>query len=261
MINIRIDRTYKIFEQWSEMPLSVAIEIFKIPVPENLKAYFDARLRNETPEISDFDAVRVFPDYYGKVLCKMGLPPSIVRRIHSTDRTMLFNRYCLEFVLGLHYSPNFERLKAKSFVWNKEELFFPVSKKVLSKEVPFSEVSAFEFTESADLQLHSKKLAGGRYEVAANIVAILCRPKDEPYDENVCLARAETMKSLPMDIVWEVFFCLNELLFTQNKHDLMFLHSRIVSNRKSLIKSRAYLKAVGTERFWTWVRQLRGLFK
>ena len=75
--------------------------------------------------------------------------------------------------------------------------------------------TVFEFSEAADLELFSKDLAGGKHERAANIISILCRPKDksgkiEKYDEDVSLKRAESFKSLNMDIVWEVFFCLAE---------------------------------------------------
>ena len=57
----------------------------------------------------------------------------------------------------------------------------------------------------------------------ANIIAILCRPKDEQYDEAKSLKRAETMSELSMDIVWEIFFYLSSAYNTLGDTLLTYL--------------------------------------
>jgi len=85
-------------------------------------------------------------------------------------------------------------------------------------------VTAIEFTEAADLQLAEKALDGGRIETLSNIIAIHCRLKNEKYDEQKSLSRAELfMDELTMDVAWEVFFCLVELFNTLKKRSQIFL--------------------------------------
>ena len=73
--------------------------------------------------------------------------------------------------------------------------------------------------ETDDILKAAHDMDGGRLDVAANIVSILCRPKAEDgkvekYDEARSLERAQTFLDLPMSIVWEVFFCTHEQLHT-----------------------------------------------
>ena len=77
-------------------------------------------------------------------------------------------------------------------------------------EKPFFDRTAIEFTECADLELFSKSFAGGKFEVAPNIISIICRPKQEKYNAAVCLLRADGFSELTMDTVWEVFFCFQK---------------------------------------------------
>ena len=59
-------------------------------------------------------------------------------------------------------------------------------------------------------------MAGGKFELAANLIAILCRPEDkstgkmEKYNEDVSVKRAERFTELNMKTVFNVFFCLNQ---------------------------------------------------
>ena len=78
-------------------------------------------------------------------------------------------------------------------------------------------ISTIQFTEAADLDLYMRDLDDKNYSVLANIVSIICLKEGEEYDEEVCLKRAEKFKDVTMDIAWDVFFYLGELLDTYTK--------------------------------------------
>lgn len=69
--------------------------------------------------------------------------------------------------------------------------------------LPMSEETAESWAESNDLHLASTN----PYECMPLILAILCRPEGEVYDEMTARGRAEIFKQLPAYIAFEVFFC------------------------------------------------------
>lgn len=255
MITITIDKQYKIPENWDEITLSKAIEIFTIPLPEKLKEYYDLKLaQKEIVGISQKDLIKTFPTYYGKVLECFGVPKNVVNKISPIDRSAFYNTYLMEFVLGLHYSPNYE-IRKVGYIDYGERLYMPDFKNVLGQEIPMGYATALEFAEMADLQIYAQDLAEGKYKVAANIASIMCRPKGEPYDEGVCLKRAGKMVDMKMSDVWEVFFCLIELLNTQTEHDLRYLNQMLTQRLKVPLKQRAL--AVGRTRLSKWGKQFK----
>jgi len=104
-----------------------------------------------------------------------------------------------------------------SFDFEGDTYYFPRAKKVLDKERPMGYLSTIQFTEAADLDVYMNGLDNKDYSVLANICAILCVKDNEEYDEDVMLERAERFKQLPMNIAWDVFFYLGELLTTYTK--------------------------------------------
>jgi len=90
------------------------------------------------------------------------------------------------------------------------------------------DVSALEYSESADLMTAFSSLSGGAkdYSRLPMLVAILCRPKGEPYDEEAAIQRSETFESLTMDVVWSVFFSLSIPAIISRQFDQTYLLSR-----------------------------------
>ena len=68
--------------------------------------------------------------------------------------------------------------------------------------MPMAEVTAEEWAESNDLRIASSN----PIEYAHLIVAILCRPEGEKYNERVARERAEQFKQLPCSLAFDVFF-------------------------------------------------------
>jgi hypothetical protein len=92
---------------------------------------------------------------------------------------------------------------------------------------PMADRTAIEFAEIADLEIASKKLDGGKFEVLPVMLAIICRPhidgSVEKYDEQTCLSRADLFKELKMDIVWDVFFSLKTQCVLSGQNTALYL--------------------------------------
>ena len=227
-------KKYECFETWSDMPLSKAIEITKLLkiAPPQLLTIYEAIciIKNDEHTQEVFSKVTIeeqskdFPLFYGMIIEQItNIPREVVDYILTEERTIFYEAHCLHFILGLLYSPNIDRKNLEQFEFNGVIYYLPTVKKILQEDRPMADVTTIEFCESADLEVYSKNLTGGKFEVAANIIAILCRPQNEKYNEDIALKRAEDFKGLSMEIVWEVFFCLIELSIISKQLEVISL--------------------------------------
>ena len=223
---------YKCLESWKEMRISKAIEIQQIldDIPSLLKEVYDLRVSKSGTKKADIDKligkidtkdrIKYFPLFYGEIIKALtDIPGSVMDGIMWDMRTQFYNMYCERLVIGLLYGDYDHIEPIKSFRFKRgideplmmETFLLPREDHVLGKPVPMADAQTIEFTEVADLEIYSEQLKGGKYQVAPNIISILCRPKGEAYNEKKSLARAEMFMDLTMDIVWEVFFCIHRL--------------------------------------------------
>lgn len=249
--------TYRLKEAWHEITINQSIEIMKVinKMPERLREYYDLILKKQTKEVKAKiekwnDSVTVeerkktFPAFYGRMLFKLSsVPQKVVDRIDWQGRTNIYHFKigegisCESVVIGLLSFPfDYKVQGIKSFKLNGETLLLPSTKTVLGKDKPMADEQAIVFTESADLEIFSEKLASGIYEYATNIVSILCRPKGEEYDEDKSLKRAEKMGKLSMDIFWEVFFCIIKRSILLNRDMITCLLDRELRTKRQLLK-------------------------
>ena len=257
MITITIDKTYKLPENWSEIGLLKAQELFKLPVPPKLMEYWKSKIeKKDLPNLTERDLIKIFPEYYGKILTVFGVPNSVVKRILPLDRSAFFNAYLLEFVLGMHFSPNFESTNPE-FIDYGEKLYFPKTKDLLDVKLPMAYTTAWEFSEMADLQIYASGLAEGKYDYIANIASVMCRPLGEEYNEDISLERAEKLKDMKMSDAWEVFFCLIELSTMQLNHDQMYLREVLTRKLSLPLKQRALV--AGRTQLSKWEKRFKGL--
>lgn len=258
MVSITINKkTYKGCENWGEMPCSLASAIFTIPMPETLKEYYKVSISGDEAlidkyllNISDTDQFKTFPEYYGKIIQVMyGMSDKEVDKIPVLQRCFIYEKYCMVFVLGLHWSPNMEHIDITEIECDGETLIIPKERIVLGVSVPCPDENTETFAEAADLALNYDRFKGGKYEVAPNLISIFCRPKGEVYNSVKSLERAEKLKDVKMDVVWEVFFCLNEFLIMREVRDLTFLINQAESKKKWQHRLRAFLRLGGTEQY------------
>lgn len=233
MIAIRVKNTEaELVENWSELTLKQGIELHRVAhqLPDTVKEMYRLmfegfeedsesmeKVKTLQAKITERQRVRELPQLYGDFIRILTtLDEEVIEKLTPLARTSFYNKHLLRFVIGILFFPvDFEPSNPDSFEIKGIKYYLPKSRTLYigSEEVeePFFEGTALEFTETADLELAAKELEGGRFEMAANIIAILCRPKGEPYNEQVSLIRVPTFKKhLQMDTVWEVFFCIIE---------------------------------------------------
>lgn len=110
----------------------------------------------------------------------------------------------LEVVRPLYMLGLYEPKGIKSFEWGGVEYLLPrLTADGFGGLMPMADETAESWAESNDLHLAS----ANPYDNMPLIVAILCRPEGEPYNEMTARARAEEFKHLPTYIAFEVFFC------------------------------------------------------
>ena len=218
----------KLIQYWNEMTLSRADKVYKIMdhMPDKLKEIYQATLREQTPQtktklaklyrkLTTKETTKKFPEFYGKIICALSnISNKEMKYVLHDSRTHIYQLTlengvsCESVVMGLLGFPYDHDIKPiKNFKWRGETLELPVYKTQFGTEIPMAEEQIITFAEATDLQIFGEQMAEGKYKVMSNIISILCRPKDEEYDEEKSLERAKTMMKLPMDIVWEVFFC------------------------------------------------------
>lgn len=247
------DKEYLCIEKWEEMPLSKAVELYtacKKEMPENLKRYYDILLLTDEAlelELENYFKVVTSKElkenltFYIKVLSILSnVDSDVCNKILPAFRVAFYKKHLELFVFGLvNYPINFEIKGIKSFMHEGIEYHLPETKTVLGVEKPFFDRTAIEFTEAADLEMYGNQLAGGRYEVAANLISVMCRPKVdktiEPYNEQTCLVRAKQFENITMDKVFEVFFCLQEHITLSNQHIQLYIQEQLI-NRVNPLK-------------------------
>ncbi len=217
MLRIEINKEhYDIWNTWSDPTLSKIIELGTLvnSCPAWLK---DLHCEKET-ELTELQATE-FDVFVKKVIGIMSnIPINIVYQTSPIELMALYNSVLFKFVYGCMFYPDFKPAGITKFEHKGETYYLPsCDKDVVGEPMPCVNISALELCESTDLQNAGREMESGNYTFAANIISILCRKKNEPYDENVCKDRANVFLSLPMGIVLEVFFCLDQLMVISNQ--------------------------------------------
>ena len=219
--------------EWDKVTIDQAVELMEHieMLPAELKELYRLFTEEQTPEVKKkakeiegaftIEQLRKeFPMFYGKALEILSdLPREIIDLMKAEEREAIYSEYLFPFVHGLMYFPSdFKEDTRDHFIFEGVEYQYPRTRTVGGKlvdgkvegglEMPLFSSTAIEFTEAADLQVAADKMSAGRYEMAKHIVAVLCRPDGEKYDEKVATERAQKMGTLKMSTVWQVFFCL-----------------------------------------------------
>lgn len=225
---------------WDQITLKKAIELSKIEIPKELFDVYTAEndnIRNKLIDsLSDDCLFKAFPDYYGKVLsCLYNIPEETMKYVHRDLRKTYYEALCMDWILGVRFGDYRFVNNIKSFEFKGVKYFLPETEIILNGiELPFRWLTTLEFTEAADIEINSNMLRSGNYEYAANVISILCKPKGEKYNEKISMERAELFQELTMDIVWEVFFYIQD--FSTNLKSLSLTCSvlQLVKELKNL---------------------------
>lgn len=263
MVTVKISNVeYNIKDEWDEITLEEFVHLQQIcdKAPKKLKDIMHLVLEGKTDEISsvelsDREKVKTFPKFYGDLLVELSdIPKKVVNTIDSVSRETFFYTYLSKVAIScMHHPVDIPEVPRDSFDFvssdknlslEMKELIngkyiLPKSKEVLGEDRPLGYISTMQFTESSDLDLYMRGLDKKDYTMISNIVSILCVKEGEEYDEDISLARAKHFKHLTMDIVWDVFFYLSEVLDQYENASRQSFEAQLKENMQQLVKQQA----------------------
>lgn len=146
---------------------------------------------------------------YSKVVCGAiaditGIPAAAFDSLTLSQQRFFCDAFELNVIRPLYMLGVYEPIGIESFEWESVKYKLPrMTADGFGGLLPMADETAESWAESNDLYLASEN----PYDCMALIVAILCRPEGEKYDELKARERAEEFRQLPAYIAFEVFFC------------------------------------------------------
>ena len=239
-------KTYQACSEWEDITLGKFIELSNIEIPVKLEKLWIASTRLNVDgkkakkaanveyeaansNITERDLIKVFPDYYGKVLELLtDIPTDVINLLHGDVRTEMFDSTFRIFVLSLIYShpvvikdsevEMYSPKEIDKFKIDNQEYHFPKSLKLYGDVIPMADEKMITFSEAADIDLAIRELRSDGVIRFPLFMGIYCRKNGEEYNEKIALERAEIFKKVDMSIVWALFFCIEQLTATSQNY-------------------------------------------
>lgn len=245
MITLKINgNNYEAVQDWKDLTIGQVAKVARIPLPKMIQDVYDIIFKSTAqPEekekeidkinqsVTDKEDLKEFPAFYIRVMEHLTtIPMETILKTDVLSIKEFYYTYLQKFVEGIHYFPmSYKHTDILHFDFRGSRYFLPASKEVFGVNVPLVDFSALEFAESADLMIEITAMNKERdLTKLGNVLAILCRPEGEPYDEDVCLGRAKEFQDLTMDVVWNVFFSFMEpLTFVLQLGQMCFLEGEV----------------------------------
>lgn len=213
MIRLTADKKkYVVRHFWEDISLSDLIEAGKIPIPEKVKEFY---LGKTTLEITDPELI----NYYTELIpCFSSIPKSILQ---TTEPDVIYNFvdiYLSHVVYSLVYNTPCSFVNGKyeiytppdikQFKIGREKYYFPVTKVINGQPVLMADEPIISFIEACDLDLSINTISSDKLANLPLLMSIYCRRFHEVYNQDSVLNRVNVFKSLTMDKVWALFFCI-----------------------------------------------------
>jgi hypothetical protein len=230
MIQLKVNYSnYDCISSFSEMTIKDAQKLHKEfkKMPKVLRERYRlvAEGANENDIVKWADALTEqneddIIDFYRKSIALLtNIPTEIIEATNEDSIINIFYQYIDYFVFGLLYhGAGIKPVKITHFIHNKELYHLPDDREMGEVVVPFESMTSIQFTEAADLFA----LLEHDYIYAAYIVATLTL--DQSYDEDLVIERAKKLQDLPMDVVFDVFFCFHSTKATYESVSNTFLN-------------------------------------
>jgi hypothetical protein len=246
--------SFSLIDRWNEITLDMFIRLSEIEMPDKLVQLYNLSAKlavcNESElqlvqkewevlneSITFEDNVKVFPDYYGKVIELFSTISSDgLDFISSEIREHLYSTVLKPFVLSMLYiNPLDINRKGElkpyapasmdSFMINDIKYCFPKTISVLGQKVYFSQEPIVSFVEACDIDISTNGLINEGIKKLPLFMAVYCRPEGEKYNEQKTFERVDLFKSISMDIVWSLFFCIGRYTRTYLKDFQLFFQA------------------------------------
>ena len=252
-------KVYQACSEWKDLTLEKFIELSQIEIPPKLerlwtasaqldvdgkKAKLAAKAEYEATndDMTERDLIKVFPEYYGKILNLLtDIPLDVIELLHGDVRTEMFDSTLRAFVLSLIYShpivikntdvEMYTPEPIEKFELGGEEYHFPKSLKLYDEIIPMADEKTITFAEAADIDLAIRELRSDGVIRFPLFMGIYCRKEGEVYSEKTALERAEKFKKADMSIVWALFFCTEQLTVNLQNSIRKSLHSLVLKTQ------------------------------
>jgi len=208
--------------RWDEITVKQAAEAYKIdlPIVEDSFDWFKhiitvKKLIRILTDIED-------PDYID--------PSSLVH---------VFSKYLAKYVYDLHslspetYKPKF----IDSFTHKKQTYLMPTNLELGQNLILQHGQKAKNFIEASNLLAQFAALKSDGFSALPMFVAsIVKQERLEVFDEKTVVARAKEFEDLPMNVIWEVFFCTSQLIIKYGRDTLQSMNKKETGLQKVLGK-------------------------
>lgn len=179
----------------------------------------------------------------GTIAAVSGVPAEAFAALSLPKQRAFADEFELQVIRPLYMIGLYEPKNRESFMFEGVEYFMPrTAPDGVGGQMPFADRETEEFCEAFDLALACKH----PIELAPLIVAILCRPEGEKYNEMKARERAEKFKTLPTSIALDVFFYKVLRLSIMATLTQTYL-GEIAKNRAAEMKSQAAQEAGSPE--------------
>jgi hypothetical protein len=149
-----------------------------------------------------------------------------IETISPSELVHYFVKYILPMVqdLNAEYPKTYNPVLMHAFKHKGIRYNMPTSLQVGEEVILSHGQRARRFTEASNLLKVYSQLGRQGLTIMAQFVASVVNEKEgEEWSETRIIARGEAFKDLPMDIVWEVFFCISGHLYRQLSDTINYL--------------------------------------
>lgn len=247
MIDIKINgTTYGYPERWQDMTLETAMRISEIDLP-------------------DVEDMFAWHEHMDKVIAITAIATNIsmddLRQVKPEAIVWLFVDKLLVMVSDIKgdkpqtYTP----MLITTFKHNGKTYHLPTSLQIGDNVVLQHGQNAKRFVEASNLlSQYSKMRTAGITVMPMFISSVVKESENEVWDEAVVANRAKEFLTLPMNIFWEVFFCILALTYKQMKDTLQSTHAKKEKEKQSVLASRLGLLALRRQELReVWNRLMR----
>jgi len=214
--------TYHIPSEWKDITLTQAIDARGIDLPDDINDSFDWFRHLDTVK----DGFKALTDVDPELIA----PAQLVH---------FFSKYLYGFIKDLQ-STQPETYKPRlidSFRHNKKTYIMPTNLDLGVNVMLQHGQTVKPFIEASNLMKQfSSMRKDGIKALPMMIASLVKQSEDEVFDEAVINERANEFKTLGMDVGWEVFFCLSQLIIKYGNSTLQSMNSPKLNRMERLIK-------------------------
>ena len=219
MINLKVgEQQCQIPQSWDEISVKDYTKIYSLIVEnEFIEPPIEARALMNKQEIKSLEAERA--------LHNVRINRNVFAAFTGIDQQTINQVDGKEMSDTLLLMTNFlnSESERKSQQTNQRYSFKFKNKKYMFPTHNMKDSTFGDFIEAAQLNVLAEKNKAGKFAVIAEQMAILCREKDEVYNEKLVAKKSNLFGDLKMDIVWDFLFFLTKQINTYNPSIPTFL--------------------------------------